>query len=188
MAVTLVILGCSNNPTSSKRADQKNDTTESSLEELAIYQDAIIALNDGDLGKAEQLFLEMSTRQPNLSGPWANLALIQVKKGNLALADSYVKNALDKNSTMPQALNLSGYLAQRQGDINQAKSYYLQAITQKSDYALAHYNVALIYDVYLQDIEAAISHYQLYLSHIEQKDKATEDWLENLQATMAASN
>lgn len=163
-------------------------STESSVEELMIYKDAIIALNNNELDKAEELFTTMSERQPNIAGPWANLALIEIKRENLAQAELYVKTALDNNADMPQALNLSGYLAQKQGKINVAKNYYLQAINNKPDYALAHYNVALLYDVYLQDIEQAIKHYQLYLTHIEQKDEATENWLEGLKSTMAAAN
>lgn len=188
LVLALVITACSNSPASKGKQMPTAQSTESSVEELMIYKDAIIALNNNELDKAEELFTTMSERQPNIAGPWANLALIEIKRENLAQAELYVKTALDNNADMPQALNLSGYLAQKQGKINVAKNYYLQAINNKPDYALAHYNVALLYDVYLQDIEQAIKHYQLYLTHIEQKDEATENWLEGLKSTMAAAN
>jgi len=105
----------------------------------------------------------MSELQPNIAGSWANLALIKIKQGELKQASAFANTALTKNPNMPQALNLSGYLAQQRGEINQAKSYYLQAITYKEDY-------------------------QWYLAYSEQKDEATENWLEGLKATMAASN
>jgi|TARA_B100000809_G_C15110558_1_gene520448 tetratricopeptide (TPR) repeat protein len=89
---------------------------------------------------------------------------------------------------MPQALNLSGYLAQKKGEMNKVKSYYLKAISHQSDYVLAHYNVALLFDIYLQDIAKAIEHYQFYLAYSEQKDENTKNWLEALQVAMAANN
>ena len=191
--ITLVIIllmtisACSNQVTSNQPAVTKQ-TAESSIEELQIYKNAIVALNNNELAKAEKLFISMSERQPNIAGSWANLALISIKQDNLAQAEIYAKTALEKNPNMPQALNLSGYLAQKKGAINIAKSYYLQAISHKSDYALAHYNLALVYDVYLQDIAKAIEHYQFYLAYNEQQDENTENWLEGLQATMAANN
>lgn len=184
----MFICSCSNSPGTRTSNGEVNESTESSIEELGIYQDAIIALNDNDLDKAEALFTQMSVRQPNIAGPWANLALIQVKQGNLAQAETFVEKALIKNSKMPQALNLSGYLAQKNGKVKEAEAQYLKALSEKPDYALAHYNVALLYDVYLQDIEKAIQHYQLYLSYNDKKDQGTEDWLEGLKATMAATN
>ncbi|NQY50943.1 MAG: hypothetical protein HRT50_17955 [Colwellia sp.] len=191
--ITLVIIllmtisACSNQVTSNQPAVTKQ-TAESSIEELQIYKNAIVALNNNELAKAEKLFISMSERQPNIAGSWANLALISIKQDNLAQAEVYAKTALEKNPNMPQALNLSGYLAQKKGAINIAKSYYLQAISHKSDYALAHYNLALVYDVYLQDIAKAIEHYQFYLAYSKTKDENTENWLEGLKATMAANN
>lgn len=187
MALLLTITACSNQSTTTN-TEGENQNTQSSVQELQLYKSAIIALNNNELDKAEQLFITMSERQPNIAGSWANLALISIKKTDLTQAEVYAKTALAKNPNMPQALNLSGYLAQKKGEINKAKSYYLKAISHKSDYALAHYNVALLFDIYLQDIAKAIEHYQFYLAYSEQKDENTENWLEGLKATMAANN
>ena len=187
IVLLMAITACSNQTTTTKTAANKQ-STESSVQELQLYKSAIIALNNNELDKAEQLFITMSERQPNIAGSWANLALISIKRTDLSQADVYVKTALTKNPNMPQALNLSGYLAQKKGEINKAKSYYLKAISHKPDYALAHYNVALLFDIYLQDIAKAIEHYQFYLAYSEQKDENTENWLDGLKATMAANN
>ncbi len=187
MVLLMTISACSNQVTTNKAVGNKQ-TAESSIQELQLYKSAIIALNNNELDKAEQLFITMSERQPHIAGSWANLALISIKKVNLAQAEIYAKTALAKNPNMAQALNLSGYLAQKKGEINKAKSYYLQAISHKSDYALAHYNLALLFDVYLQDIAKAIEHYQFYLAYSEQKDENTKNWLEGLKATLAANN
>lgn len=183
----MTISACSNQVTSNKPVTN-NKTTESSIEELQLYKNAIVALNNNDLDQAKALFISMSERQPNIAGSWANLALISIKQKDLAQAEDYAKTALEKNPNMAQAWNLSGYLAQKKGEIHNAKNYYLKAISNKSDYALAHYNLALLFDIYLQDITKAIEHYQFYLAYNGEKDENTENWLESLQATMAANN
>jgi len=183
----ITISACSNQTTSNNIAGNAN-TVESSAQELELYKNAIIALNNNELDKAKNLFTTMSERQPNIAGSWANLALINIKQGDLSQAEVHAKTALTKNANMPQALNLSGYLAQKKGAINTAKAFYLEAIKNKPDYALAHYNLGLLFDIYLQDIGRAIEHYQFYLTYNDQKDENTENWLEGLKATMAANN
>lgn len=186
--LAFVITACSNNPLIVDDKAQVAQSPDSSLQELMLYKDAIIALNNNELDKAEELFIQMTEHQPNIAGSWANLALIKIKKSDFFQANTYIRIALEKNPNMPQALNLSGYLAQKKGEINVAKSFYMQAISNKPDYSLAHYNLALIYDTYLQNITKAIEHYQLYLAYNTQKDETTQSWLEGLKATIAVNN
>ncbi len=155
--------------------------------ELILYKNAIIALNNNERDKAELLFTKMSVLQPDFAGSWANLGLISIQKGDLQVAKKHVQTALSKNPKMPQSWNLSGYLALQNGNIQVAEKYYKKAISISPTYALAHYNLALLYDIYFQDIEKAVHHYQQYLSNIEAKDKETEDWLDGLKATLEAN-
>lgn len=181
------LLSCTTNNAPQPLSNQnKADTVtaKSFKKELTIYKNAIISLNNNKIEKAEKLFIEMSVLQPDIAGSWANLALINVKKGNLKEAKKYVEIALSKNPKMPQSWNLSGYLALKNGQIKNAEKYYLHAIEIKPNYALAHYNLALLYDIYLQNIEKAVLHYQQYLANTEEKDQATKDWLEGLTATL----
>ncbi|WP_170252851.1 tetratricopeptide repeat protein [Colwellia echini] len=188
LALSIITLTSCSNTSSNNNSTHDAQSTNSSAQDLQLYEDAIVALNNNELDRAKKLFITMSERQPNMAGSWTNLALISIKQGNLAQANTYIKTALNKNPNMPQALNLAGYLAQKAGKIKLAESYYLQAINVKANYGLAHYNVALLYDVYLQNIPLAVEHYQRYLTLNEQKDEATANWLEGLKATMAASN
>ena len=183
LAILLLLLSaCSQ--TSPSRGDKDQRSVKSSAYELALYQKGVIALSNNELEKAQAHFTQMSELQPDMAGSWANLALISLQKEALTEAQEHVATALEKNPNMPQALNLSGYLHQKQGRVNKAKALYLQAISVKADYANAHYNLALLYDIYLQDIPMAVEHYQLYLSFIDTKDEATENWLAELKASL----
>lgn len=189
LAILLLLVSCSNTDLNTKQDPKADGATDSYFkQEISIYKNAILALNNNELGKAEKLFTKMSELQPDIAGSWANLALISIKNGQLEKAQAFIKIARQKNPKMPQALNLSGYLAQKQGKIKQAEALYQQALAINPNYALAHYNLALLYDIYLQDIPNAINHYQQYLSHTASEDKDTANWLRGLEATIAAHN
>ncbi len=145
------------------------------------YRKAIALLHNGNLDAAKSILLEFTTERPELAGPHANLAVIALKNNNPDKALELVKVALTKNPNLAEALNLLAYLEQLNGDIESAKNHYKQAIENKEDYALAHYNIALLYDVYYQDIDSAIPHYERYMSLTNNEDKKTADWLEQIK-------
>ena len=182
--LVIFISGCASTPSdgSSDGAQATQPTTiTASGEVIALYRQAITELNNNQLEKAEISFLEMIKLQPDLAGPWANLALLYIKQKQYDKAEQNIQAALKRNPGMAQALNLRGYIESTKGHINKAKELYEKAITSKPDYALAHYNLALLYDVYLQNIPKAIEHYQRYLTLIEDKDPKTKDWVEELK-------
>ena len=182
----LTLFACSNvqSPTQSATKQLTDESSKSSKMELAIYTKALVALNNNELDKAQQLFTKMSELQPEIAGPWANLALISIKKEQYDDALKFVTVALQKNPKMVQSLNLLASLEQKKGNIIKAKSLYQEALTYNPQYALAHYNLALIYDIYFQDITNAVNHYQLYLDNTKKEDKKTAAWLTGLKSSM----
>ena len=156
---------------------------ELSNSEIDRYKHAITLLNNNKLTEAKEIFLEFNADRPELSGPYTNLAVIALKNNNMEQAYKLVNIALTKNPKLAQALNLLAYIEQMNGEINSSVKHYQQAIENKEDYAIAHYNIALLYDVYFQDIESAIRHYERYMKLINNEDKSTADWLEQLKST-----
>lgn len=151
---------------------------------MALYRQAITALSNSDTGAAESIFTQLTNNRPEIAGPWANLALIQYNDNNIDKASEYLQKALELSPKMAQALNLKAQLEVRNGNIKEAEQLYIQAIDSDDNYANAHYNIALLYDIYLQDIQKAIKHYKRYLELTDNKDTATIEWLQHLEATV----
>lgn len=156
---------------------------EQSDSEKNLYRKAVVLLNEGKLESAKEIFEEIKSDRPEFSGPYANLAVIALQEKKPEVAFKLAKLAVNKNPKFPQALNLLGYLELKNGEILAAVKHYKEAIKYKNDYALAHYNIALLYDVYMQDVQSAIPHYEKYMKLINGKDKTTADWLEQLKRT-----
>lgn len=186
----LLLAGCASAPLQKSATDPLTETQQTSSQQspadklTTLYQKAVTELSDGDYETAENSFQKITKIDAELAGPWANLALIHIKQNRYEEAENKVKIALDKNPKMAQALNIAGFIEKRKGNINKAKNYYQKAITNKPDYALAHYNLALLYDVYLQEIAKAVIHYQRYLSLSEQQDKKTSIWVRELKRNL----
>ena len=157
------------------------DPFDQSESERNQYKKAISFLNKNDNDTAKEIFLTFKSERPELAGPYANLAIIALKNNKHDEALDLVKIALTKNPNLPQALNLLAYFEQLNGDVRSAEKHYKEAIKNKNDYAIAHYNIALLYDVYLQDVERAIPYYEQYMKLINNNDKNTADWLEQLK-------
>ena len=153
--------------------------------EISLYRQAISALNNSELEKAESDLKMITKDRPEFAGPWINLALIDIKRNNLEGAEKYLAKALERNPKMPQVYNVRGFIETKKGNIAKAADHYRQAIALKEDYAMAHYNLALLHDIYLQDPKVAVQHYKRYLELINNEDKKTAEWVLELERTLA---
>lgn len=193
LILTAFLGGCASDPASvtpdrdASTAGNETKTAQapgSSAQEIALYRRAITELNNNELDKAEISFLEMVKLQPDLAGPWANLALLYIMQKKYDKAEKHIQEALNRNTKMAQALNMAGYLAEKKNQINKARNFYEQAISSKPDYAIAHYNLALVHDVYLQNLAKAVEHYERYLSLIKHEDIKTREWVQELKRNL----
>jgi len=186
--LALLLGGCATAPTppaaSAGKQSSSAKTKAEANTEIAMYALAMADIKANKLQQAQELLDKLTSKHPELAGPWANLALIDIKNNDLAKATQHLDKALKRDPSLAQAYNLLGYLDKKQGHINKAIDDYLEAITKKPDYAIAHYNVALLYDIYLQDIPQAITHYKRYLALTNNQDKRTADWVHELESSL----
>ena len=153
--------------------------------EIELYRQAITALNSSQLDQAESSLKKITKTHPEFSGPWINLALIDIRKNDIGNAEKNIVKALERNPRMPQAYNVLGFVEMSKGNIKKAADNYRHAIALKEDYALAHYNLALLQDTYFQDAKAAVQHYKRYLQLTNSQDKKTADWVLELERTIS---
>jgi len=155
-----------------------------SSSDKAKYRDGITALYNNDLSKAQRIFTEFVRNKPQLAGAYSNLALVYFKNKEFDKSLKQLNKALELNPKQAQAYNLRAQLYVEDGKIHEAKADYLKAIEYKPKYTNAQYNLALLYDVYLQEINLAIKHYKIYMSLIKEPDEATKEWIRHLEGTL----
>lgn len=132
--------------------------------------------------------LKQLDKQGDFDSVAANLALAYYKTSQLDDAKNSVNRALQINSSNAKAHNLSGLIAMQEGEFPKAEQAFLEALKLDNNYALAHYNLALLYDVYYQEIRKAYDHYLRYLVLVEYSDKETMSWVEQLKYSVEQEN
>lgn len=188
-SILLTIVSCAQVPKveTTKPATQpvvERDSNAITLDDEREYRLGIEAISTRDYDQAKFIFKRFIKKNPNLSGAYINLALIEFKQGKYDQADWLSGIAIDLNPKQASAYNLRAQIHLKKGKFHKARDYYLKAININPGYARAHYNLALLYDIFLQEIGLAIEHYSTYLSLLDKEDENTRDWINHLKNTL----
>jgi len=152
---------------------------------LTMYEQATAVMASGDFLEAELRFKEFLLQYPSYPGAHVNLAIIHVSNENDAAAAS-IDAALAIDPQYAPALNQKGMLHRRNGNFLDAEAAYLMAVTSSPDYALAHYNLGVLNELYLQRLDVALKHFETYQALVGD-DRQVEKWIVDLRRRVAAT-
>ena len=202
MLLLAVIAGCASGPSTSgeqERADRSSSgdaggdavAAEKVMpvippDVLTLYEQASAVMAAGDMVDAELRFKEFVLLYPEYPGAWVNLAIIHGENSDDEAARAAIDSALGLDPDHPAALNQLGMLLRRNGNFLEAEAAYLKAVTVSPDYALAHYNLGVLNELYLQRLEPALQHFEIYQSLVGE-DKQVEKWIADLKRRVAAN-
>jgi len=185
--LALVAAGCaSTGPESSTAERGEGAGVEVSSQAMTMYEQAIAVMASGDFLDAELRLKEFLLQYPGYPGAHVNLAIIHVNNDDDEAARAAIDAALAIDPDYAPALNQLGMLLRRNGKFLEAESSYLKAVTASPDYALAHYNLGVLNELYLQRLDAALQHFEWYYA-IVGEDKQVEKWISDLTRRVAAN-
>jgi len=142
---------------------------------------ALDTAKNGDQEKALALLRSIASKYPLLSGPNLNEAIILHQQGKLKEARKVLQDALFKKTKNPYLLNQLGIVNRELGHFEQAKLSYLSAVRISPQYAKAHFNLAILADLYLHDPQLALEEFTIYQSLQEVPDKKVSGWIKELK-------
>ena len=187
-AIVLVAAGCASSG-SPERPDRSAEAVpvseagpvpDAPPEVRTLYEQAVAVMASGDFLDAELRFQEFLLRYPDYPGAHVNLAIIHSQNGNDAAAQAEIDAALALNPNHAAALNQQGMLLRRNGKFLEAEAAYLKAVTASPDYALAHYNLGVLNELYLQRLDVALQHFEAY-QELTGGDEQVERWIADLR-------
>ncbi len=194
MLATLMLLlaACAS---SGPKPDRKSDRSAAAPAEFGaevpaevqtLYEQAVAVMAAGDFVEAELRLKEFLLQYPGYPGAHVNLAIIHRESGNVADAAVDVDAALAIDPNNPAALNQKGLLLRKNGNFLEAEAAYLKAVTASPEYALAHYNLGVLNELYLQRLDAALQHFETYQTLVG-GDEQVERWITDLRRRVAAN-
>ncbi len=95
-------------------------------------------------------------------------------------AEAAFKGVLARNPASAVAGNELGIVERRLGKFSEAEAAYLHVIEAEPDYAAAHLNLGILYDLYLGDPQKALEQFERYVA-IAGENKQLAGWLAELK-------
>jgi Tfp pilus assembly protein PilF len=189
MMVALLVGGCSSGPTSTGDAPTISAKAAPLAEkDRAAYNNSLTDLEKGNAKQAAAVLTKIVNSNPGYPDAWINLAIANYKLKDIDAAKRAIVQAHKLQPTSAEINNIRGLISAEEGRYKDAEQLYIAALKLNPKSASTHYNLALLYDVYYQDIAQAISHYESYLSLSSQKDEETEAWTDELKQILLRRN
>ncbi len=167
MAAVLVLslAGCAGAPQRAEVAEGEGDAAPDwPAAAVRDYERALGLMDAGRDDDAARRLSELADRYPEYAGPLVNLGLIAARNGDADAAANYFNLATTICTTCAPAWNQLGIQHREHGRFAQAEEAYQQALASDPDYALAHYNLGVLYDLYQGRHAAAVEHYERYVT------------------------
>ena len=151
-----------------------------------IFARATGLLLEGRLAEAEPLLLEVTADQPELAGPWVNLAQVYLAQGREDQALAALEQSVAANPANCAARTELGVLQRRRGDFTGAEAHYLACLEYRPDYEAAHLNLGILYELYLGRLAEALAAYRRYQSLATEPDRRVGVWVVDLERRLGS--
>jgi len=145
------------------------------------FDRAIAMIKDQDYGQAIDILEKIIEKSPGVTAPYIDIAIAYRHIGKPEKAEEHLKTALQLVPDHPVASNEYGLLCRKAGRFADARAIYEKAIARFPDYYPMHRNLGIICDLYLNDPECALEHYEIY-SQAKPEDKQVKLWIADLRA------
>lgn len=156
-------------------------------EEKLLHNQAITAAMQGETEQAVEHFKTLLEKNPFAKKVFTNLGLLYLKQKETALAKQAFLNAIEQDNKDAVAYNHLAVIQRQEGEFKQALFNYYKAINADPDYANAHLNLGILFDLYLQDLPKALEQYEQYQSMTHNKNEDVAKWIIDLQRRIDAS-
>ena len=150
----------------------------------ADYESAVAMLRRDQLDEGITLLESVVQRAPELTAPHIDLGVAYGRIGAQDEAQRSLQSALALAPNHPVALNELGIVYRRTGNFESARTSYERALDIHPSYHFALRNLGVLCDLYLEDMECALRHYESY-AEIVTDDKQVSIWIADIKNRMA---
>jgi len=147
------------------------------------FEHAVDMMKNQEYAQAIDLLEKVIEQSPNVTAPYIDIAIAYQHIDKPEQAEENLKAALRLVPDHPVASNEYGLLCRKTGRFADARAIYEKAIARFPDYYPVHRNLGILCDLYLNDPECALEHYEIY-SEARPEDKQVKIWIADLRARL----
>ncbi|MGD8524636.1 MAG: tetratricopeptide repeat protein [Thioalkalispiraceae bacterium] len=139
------------------------------------YNYAIELMKREDYDKASEVFLAL---EPEYTHPdlYTNMAIIYLHKAKLDTAKEYIEKSISIRPGNYQSQNIHGVILRKIGKFDEAIAAYNTSIANNGKYPDAYLNIAILYDIYLNNANKALPYYEKY-KQLAGNDQNIDKWI-----------
>jgi len=147
------------------------------------FHRAVVLLDVENYDQAIGLLEKVIEKSPGVTGPYIDIAIAYRRTGRLEQAEENLKTALELFPGHPVASNEYGLLFRETGRFGEARAMYENTIGFFPEYYPAHRNLGILCDLYLDDLQCALDHYEIY-AEARPYDEQVKLWVADLRARL----
>jgi tetratricopeptide (TPR) repeat protein len=187
IALTIALGGCAGSAPTQVAETEGPGEPVFPADAMERYARALGLMDAGNDAQAADEFRTLAADYPDYAGPLINLAILEARMGNIEAGVNLLSNAVVICETCAPAWNQLGILYRRQGRFSDAEAAYLKALAEDPNYALAHYNLGVLYDLYQQQPATAVEYYERYVALSADGEMTPVDmWIADLRRRIGA--
>lgn len=136
-------------------------------EEQGRLDRALEAAGDDQWAEAGELLAGLQQARPDVPFVKVRLAWVRQQQGDNDEARRLYEQALAQDGSDVMAVNNLALLLQEEGEFQAARELLRKGLAQPGPAPELHYNLAVLSELYLLDLEAALTHYRAYQRAVE---------------------
>lgn len=143
--------------------------------------EAIAQLKRGKIAEAEALLTGIVETRKDVPEAWFNLGWAKLQRRKPAMAVEALQTGLKLRPDDARALNLLGLAFREQGQFSQAEETYRKGLQHAPTSARLHLNLGILYDLYLNKPDQALTSYRAYQQLQTPPDAKVAGWIAVLE-------
>lgn len=147
------------------------------------FNRAVALLNQKEYEQAIKLLEKITKKTKIFTAPYINLGMAYKELNEFPKAEENLKKALKLNPHHPLAKNEMAVVYRSMGKFIEAKKLYIEILTSHPSFLPARKNLGILCDLYLQDLNCAYKHYEIYLAAIPD-EKKIKIWMTDVKNRM----
>lgn len=134
-----------------------------------------------DWARAAEILGTLLDQRPDYARAKARLAWVRQQQGDLQDAEALYRQALAQDPTDALTVNNLALLIQAEGNYRQAQELLLKGLQYSPEVPELHFNLAVVSELYLLDLQTALAHYRRYQQLAEGENPRVAGWIADLE-------